>query len=87
MTIRFLNPMKLGDAGESWLSVEGRDCEWTAATWRYFFCSARLSATTSAVASEAAVGSVLLPFSATLRVVLELAVELSTLVTVAVFMT
>ncbi|KAF7546189.1 hypothetical protein G7046_g9369 [Stylonectria norvegica] len=41
MTIKFLNPKKLGAASESWLRHDGRTLEWTAATWRYFFWNKR----------------------------------------------
>jgi len=46
MTMRFLNPIKLGAASESWLRHEGRVCEWTAATWRYFCCGEALTLST-----------------------------------------
>lgn len=43
MTIRFRKPTKLGEAWVSWLRVEGRALECTAATCLYFrksgFCS------------------------------------------------
>lgn len=39
ITIRFRNPRKLGVVAASWLRHDGRDSEWTAATWRYFLCS------------------------------------------------
>ncbi len=43
MTIKFRKPTKLGEACVSWLSVEGRALECTAATCLYFrrnvFCS------------------------------------------------
>jgi len=37
--MRFRKPRKLGVVVASWLRHDGRDSEWTAATWRYFLCS------------------------------------------------
>lgn len=36
--MRFRKPRKLGAASESWLRHDGLVLEWTATTWRYFFC-------------------------------------------------
>ena len=36
MTMRFLNPRKLGAEWLSWLKVDGLETEWTAAVCRYF---------------------------------------------------
>jgi hypothetical protein len=85
MTMRFLKPRKLGEEGESWLRVDGRISECTAATCLYLRCRARRSSVM--VAWEGA-GCSVVPFCATRRVVVDVvSAELSRLVTVAVFMT